>query len=155
MHKKKKNSTSYYNNTAFDLEVRPSQIVDAGQGLFLNANAPGPIPAGAFIGYYEGVWNCDPKKHSNYSHYINKRVCIDIDFTHQPITSMMNDAYRTDYKNNVISKILVNEPILESIRSKNCDKFDPCRMVGLYALTQINPGQELFFEYGESYWKSW
>jgi len=67
----------------------------------------------------------------------------------------MNDAYRTDYKNNVISKILVNEIILESIRFKNCDKFDPCRMIGLFALTQINPGQELFFEYGESYWKSW
>jgi hypothetical protein len=147
---------SYYNNTMHPLEVRPSQIVNGGMGVFMSSTASEPIAAGAFIGFYEGVWNCDAKNQSNYSYYINKRVCIDLSKDNRrPITAMMNDAFRTDFTNNVISKLLVDQTILESIRAKNCDNFNPCRIVGLYATKEIRPGEELFFEYGESYWTSW
>lgn len=149
-----KKTINYYNNTPFQLEIKQSNIENAGLGLFLKPNT-NAINKNKLIGYYEGFWNYDFKTQSNCSYYINKRICIDIDFKNRPFTSLMNDAYRTRYKNNVEARLLLDNSILETIRAKNCQNYDVNKIVGLYSTLDILPGDELFFEYGESYWKSW
>lgn len=149
-----KKCNKYYNNTFFDLEIKESNIEDAGLGLFLKKNA-NTVFKNKLIGYYEGFWNSDKKKQSNCSFYINKRICIDVDFKNRPYTSVMNDAYRTSFKNNIEARILLDESLIETIRAKNCHNYDANKIIGLYSIRDIQPGDELFFEYGESYWKSW
>jgi len=144
----------YYNNTDFQLEIKQSGIENSGMGLFLDKHA-NPILKDTFLGYYMGYWNYNMKNQSNCSYYINKRICIDVEKDNRPYTSVMNDAYRTEFKNNIISKINGDDIILDNIRKKNCDQFDPTRTIELYVSRDIMPGDELFFEYGESYWKSW
>lgn len=144
----------FYNNTRFDLEIKQSSIENGGLGLFLKENAD-TIFKNKLIGYYEGFWNSDMKKQSNCSFYINKKICIDIDLKNRPFTSFMNDAYRTGFTNNIESRLLIDENILNTIRAKNCEKYDANKIIGLYSTRDIFAGDELFFEYGESYWKSW
>ena len=145
---------SYFNNTNYNLIIKQSNIENGGLGLFLNINAD-PIINGSFLGYYFGFWNYDLKHQSNCSYYINKRICIDVKMENRPYTSIMNDAYRTDFTNNIISKFAIDENTLQTIKKKNCDQYDPNKIIELYASKDIMPGDELFFEYGESYWKSW
>lgn len=148
---KLKSVVLYYNNTTYDLEVRLSQIPDSGLGVFTNQF----IEAGTFIGYYEGHWHHNMRTASNYSYYINRRSVIDIDPSNKPYTSMFNDAYRTDFYNNICSKVLLDDSIIETISAKNSYKIDPNKVVGLYATKHIRPGEEMFFEYGDFYWKGW
>ena len=68
---------------------------------------------------------------------------------------MMNDAFRTDYHNNVESIHLLTEKERNIITKKNCELYDPNKMVGFYAIDDISIGDELLFSYGDSYWKSW
>jgi SET domain-containing protein len=150
----KNSKTVYYNNTGFNLEIRESQIENSGLGLFLK-NSAEMIPKDTFLGYYEGFWNYDLDTLSNYSYYINSRICLDVEKDRKPYTAIMNDAFRTGFKNNVVSEILIPETEINKIRKKNCHHYDPTRIVGLFTIDDIMPGDELFFEYGESYWKSW
>lgn len=144
----------FYNNTSYDLIIKQSNIENAGLGLFLNIHAK-PILKGVFLGYYCGYWNYDLKNQSNCSYYINKRICIDVKMENRPYTSIMNDAYRTDFTNNIISKFAIDENTIQNIRKKNCDQYDPNKIIELYTTHDILPGEELLFEYGDSYWKSW
>ncbi len=147
----KKVLEKFHNNLRFQLEVRPSQIPNSGNGLITLEF----IPAESFLGYYEAVWSLDKKTQSNYSFYINDKITLDIDISNKPYSAMMNDAFRTDFKNNIEAVHLYTETDRAKITKKNYLLFDPSKMVGLYALRDIYPGEELFFSYGESYWKSW
>ena len=147
----KKQKIVYYNNTAYDLELKPSQIEGAGLGVYSKQF----IPAETFLGYYEGHWNHDPKTASNYSYYINSRTLIDIDLTDIPYTAMFNDAFRTEFRNSVASHILVPDEIVQKIRAKNSHKYDPDKFVGMYTTRDIMPGDEMFFDYGAFYWTGW
>jgi hypothetical protein len=142
-----KKITQYYNNTVYDLELKQSNIYDAGLGIFLSINAK-PILADTFIGYYEGDWITEDNKRSEYSYYINKHVYIDIDKYNKPYTCMINDAHDSKYKNNIISKIMIND----TITRRNYYKYDSNRIVGLFTTSDILPGEELFFDYGDDYW---
>ena len=144
----------YFNNTDYNLIIKESKIQNAGLGLFLDTLA-NPILKNVFLGYYFGYWNYDNTNQSNCSYYINKRICIDVKNNNRPFTSMMNDAYRTDFTNNIISKCKLDENVVLNIRKKNCDNYDPNKIIELYTTRDILPGDELFFEYGENYWKSW
>jgi len=152
--RKNENKIMYFNNTDFDLIIKNSNILGAGLGLFLSINT-NPILKDTFLGYYNGFWNTDMTKQSNCSYYINKRICIDVTLSNRPYTSIMNDAYRTEFKNNVVSKIAIDNKILANIRKKNCEEYDPNKIIELFTTQDILPGNELFLEYGESYWKSW
>jgi len=144
-----KQKVKYYNNTIYDLELKQSNIVDAGLGVFLSKNSE-IIPKDTFIRYYEGEWLTNDKLKSDYSYYINKHVYIDIDPFNKPYSCMINDAYNSSYENNVMSKPMI-EP-LESITRRNYKKFDVNKIIGLYTTKDICPGDELFFDYGEDYW---
>jgi len=147
----KKKTVKYYNNTFFDLKLAPSQIENSGLGVYSCQY----IPKDSFIGYYEGVWNHLMKTASNYSYYINYRTVIDIDPLNKPYTCMFNDAYRTDFSNNIKSEVLLDDNIIEKISIKNSYKIDVNKVVGLYSTKDIYPGEEMFFEYGDFYWKGW
>jgi hypothetical protein len=144
----------YFNNTEYKLIIKPSNIENAGFGLFLDKNAE-PILKNTFLGNYNGYWNYDFKHQSNCSYYINKKICIDVEMNNRPFTSLMNDAFRTEFSNNIISKCALDENIIQNINKKNCNKYDPNKIIELYTTCDIMPGDELFFDYGESYWKSW
>jgi SET domain-containing protein len=146
-----KKAQKYYNNLLFNLEIRASQIHDSGNGLFTREY----IKKGSFLGYYDGYWSIYKNLQSNYCFYINDKIYIDIDLTNKPYSSIMNDAFRTDFKNNIELVYTHSEKEREKINKKNCSLYDPSRMVRFYSVRDIEPGEELFFSYGESYWKSW
>ena len=141
----------FYNNTPYQLEVRESRIENSGLGIY----SLQWIPCGSFIGYYEGFWQHNPKEATNYSYYINSKTMIDIDPLNKPYTSMFNDAFRTEYRNNVASQVLLEPEIVNIIRKRNSHKWDSNRAVGLYTTADIYPGDEMYFEYGDFYWKGW
>jgi SET domain-containing protein len=143
------------NNTKFNFEVKLSQIENSGRGVFLHKNE-NIIKEGTFIGFYHGEWKLNSKNTSPYSFYINDKLVIDIDFEKPiPITAIFNDAIYSDYSNNIISKILLSENDINKITNKNKDNYNPNNIIGLYALRDIYPEEELFFDYGTYYWKSW
>ena len=149
--KRQNNYEKFHNNLQVNLEIRPSQIPSSGNGLFTIE----PIYKGDFLGYYEAHWAFEKKLQSNYSYDINNKVWLDIDLYDKPYSAMMNDAFRTDYHNNVESIHLLTEKERNIITKKNCELYDSNKMVGFYAIDDISIGDELLFSYGDSYWKSW
>ena len=149
--KRQNNYEKFHNNLRFNLEIRPSQIPSSGNGLFTIE----PIYKGYFLGYYEAHWSFDKKTPSNYSFDVNNKIWLDIDLRDKPYSAMMNDAFRTDFLNNIEAIHLLTEKERSNITKKNCELYDSNKMVGIYALEDINVGDELFFSYGDFYWKSW
>jgi hypothetical protein len=150
---------SILNNTNYDLIVKTSQIENSGRGVFLSENSKISILENDIIGFYMGEWKINDRNTSNYSFYINEKLVIDIDFSNHsnpiPITAIFNDAIYSDYSNNIFAKILLEEDEIKKINKKNCENYDVNKIVGLYASHNIYPGEELFFDYGSYYWKSW
>ena len=105
----------FHNNLRFQLEIRPSQIPDSGNGLITTEF----IPAESFLGYYEAVWCLDKRAHTSYSFYINDKITLDIDHSDKPYSAMMNDAYRTDFQNNIEAVHLYTEIDRAKITKKN------------------------------------
>jgi len=152
---RKKHKQEYYNNTTYDLEIKTSKIPNSGLGVFLANNAL-PIEKDCLIGYYEGDWNWDKKNLSEYSYTINKNIYIDILSNNiKPYTCMINDAYDSYYENNIETMLIISNEEAEKITRKNLKNYNPKKLIGLYSIRVINPGDELFFSYGDSYWKSW
>ncbi len=149
--KRQNNYEKFHNNLRFNLEILPSQIPAGGYGLFTIE----PIHKGDFLGYYEAHWAFDKNKQSNYSFDVNNKVWLDIDLHDKPYSAMMNDAFRTDYHNNIEAIHLLTEKERNIITRKNCELYDSNKMVGIYAIEDINVGDELIFSYGDFYWKSW
>jgi hypothetical protein len=141
----------FYNNLLYKLEILDSQIPNGGKGLFTKEY----IKKGSFLGYYDGYWCYDKKKESSYSFYINDKIWLDIDMNNKPFSSIMNDSYRTDFTNNIEYQYTLSEIERLKITKKNCEQFNSCKMIKLFTTTEILPGTELFFSYGESYWKCW
>ena len=146
-----KQNCKYYNNLEYDFKILESQIVNGGKGLF----AEEYIKKGSFIGYYDGFWSYDKNTESSYKFYINDKIWIDIDKNNKPFSSIINDSYRTDFINNVEYLYTLSEIERHKITKKNCLYYNPSKMIKLYAKSDIFPGNELFFGYGDSYWKSW
>jgi hypothetical protein len=145
------NYEKFHNNLQVNLEIRPSQIPSSGNGLFTGE----PIYKGDFLGYYEAQWSFDKKTQSNYSFFVNNKIWLDVDLHDKPYSAMMNDAFRTDYHNNIEAIHLLTEKERNIITKNNCELYDSNKMVGIYAIDDINVGDELFFSYGDYYWKSW
>ena len=141
----------YYNNLEYNFTILDSQIYNGGKGLF----AEEYIKKGSFIGYYHGFWCYDRKKESSYKFNINDKIWIDIDINNKPFSSIINDSFRTDFVNNVEYLYTLTEIERDKITKKNCLYYNPSKMIKLYAKSDIYQGNELFFGYGDSYWKSW
>lgn len=123
----------YYNNTSFKLELRCSNIVNAGTGVF----AMEEIKSGTIIGKYQGEIKATSIKTNNldYSIVLNGKYYIDAQKFPRCYIAMVNDAYSSNYNNNCIFK-------------KNG------KSVYLIAVQDINKGDELFVSYGHKFWQS-
>lgn len=67
---------------------------------------------------------------------------------------MINDSYKTDFKNNIEFVYEISPEDRNKINKENLSEYDSCKMIKLYAIDDILPGSELFFSYGENYWEN-
>ena len=121
-----------------DLEVKPSQIVGAGDGLYTKKG----IFAHDFIGTYTGP----------------KQLIRDFQFVHTNYDAPRKDYtiqvyeagnwYEVDGRHCIFGKI--NDDLNDDYGGNNVeidDKGD------IYASEDIAPGEELFLSYGDDYWR--
>jgi hypothetical protein len=129
------NGNTYYNNTDYKLSLKQSKIKDAGLGVF----AEEFIPKGKLIGNYDGKMIQRKKKHfdPDYSMEINEKYVVDGSYYPRPLTSMINDTYKTKKKYNC--EFIVRE-------SK--------KRVEVHSIRPIAEGDELYIDYGNEYWTS-
>lgn len=120
----------YYNNTNFILDIRPSKIKNAGNGLFVFEN----IPSETLIGYYDGEILSGNNNISDYSFQISKKYFIDAKEFPRCYIAMINDAINSQFVNNC-----------EFRKTKN-------NKICLYTIKDLKKGDELFASYGEDYW---
>ncbi len=127
------NNKKYYNNTKFLLEIKESQVPNAGLGLFTKQK----IRKNQLIGTYGGTLIKVKKEEydPDYSIEINSRYVIDGSKYPRPFTSIINDAINSSFTNNC-------EFIID-VEKKQAE---------LRATRTIKEGEELFIDYGEEYW---
>jgi hypothetical protein len=121
----------YYNNTVLKLDIKKSQILLAGFGVFANEF----IPKNTICGTYDGkcIIGGYKMKHSNYLIFISKKLSIDAQEYPRCYMAMINDAYNSDFVN-------------------NCIFIYKKKKVIIMTTQDINIGDELFVSYGSSYW---
>lgn len=122
----------YYNNSFYNLNINVSNIEKAGFGVFSQEF----IPKDSIVGYYEGTIINTPF-HGDYYFEINESNGIDAGQFPRCYMAMINDARGSLYKNNC--KFVIDD--------KNF-------LVEIWSIKNIYPGEELFINYGSSYW-SW
>lgn len=132
----------YYNNTDFVLNVEKSNIEKAGAGIF----AYQFIEKDQIIGYYEGqLTKTSDKCVGDYSFSLNKTWYLDARYYPRAYTAMINDAYKSKFKNNCEFGI--------ETRDENGKKYlAKDRKIYLKAIKDIYFGEELFASYGKDYW---
>jgi SET domain-containing protein len=107
-----------------NMEIKESNIIGAGRGVF----AKKFIPKGAFIGWYRGKIVTNPNSDGSYALDVSgTTVCGK---KHGNFTSIINCHTGTAYPANV---------------QYNEDG-------SMSTLSNIQPGEELYADYGESYW---
>ena len=117
-----------------DFEVRPSSIPGIGYGLFARTR----IRKGDMIGHYTGKQLTEEE--ANSEPYVNSRYLVWI----------CNDWYvdaegpRGNYTRYINHSATPNTELLTSVR---------WRTAAIRALKRIEPGEELFFDYGDEYWE--
>jgi len=143
------------NNLLVSTAVRPSQIPHSGRGLYACEN----ILKNTFIGFYEAEWyrygTTDFNKcRGGYSFYVNDYMTLEImcDDESMPYSALLNDAHGSGFDNNVEPHVMIPEAEVAKIRGRNCGKYDPSRIIGLYTMRDICVGEELFLDYGNTYW---
>jgi len=134
----------YWNNTKLILNVEPSNIPNAGNGIFTYQ----PIKKETLIGYYDGVLKKDDGSCvGDYSFSLNKTWYVDARTFPRAYIAMINDAHGSTFKNNCEFRLELEDPVTGKKR-KPCD-----RKITLWALRNIKAGEELFADYGVDYWK--
>ena len=119
---------SYYNHSCFSLEIKKSQIKDAGKGVFTLDF----IPNETMIDVYTG--NRYPYPMSFYFISICDSYGIDAGSFPRCYMAMINDSFGSLFKDNC------------EFRIKDDNVY-------VYSLRDIYPEEELFVSYGDEYWK--
>lgn len=133
----------YYNNTTVALIVRPSNIKNAGLGLFTLES----IDSNKLIGYYEGTLKSNSNYISDYSFELSSRYFIDADTNPRCNIAMVNDAYNSPYKYNCEFRMIYYDHNKKKLPVKD-------RKIALYSICEIDQHDELFANYGSEYWIS-
>jgi len=122
-----------YNNTHFELVVRPSSICEAGDGVFSLES----IPTGTVLGSYEGQIKKSGVKIKNQSYclVLKKDVFIDAFAFPRCILAMINDAHGSNFELNCCFQKVNKTTIVVT------------------TTTEIHPGDELFIPYSDCFWK--
>lgn len=127
----------FYNNTNFILNVKKSNIKNAGNGLYSVQN----IPKDTMIGFYKGNILFGNNKITDYSFEISPKYFIDASEFPRCYIAMINDAQNSQFVNNCEFRMIENK-----IKKNN--------KICLYSIKDIKKGDELFASYGEEYWKT-
>lgn len=120
-----------------ELEIKPSTIAGAGKGLFTKA----AIPKGTRIVEYKGTvttWDVVKDDSTNaYIYYLKPNHVIDARHHPKSLARYVNDAKgltRTKGKTN------------------NAQFTNDGLRVFIFAVRDIQPGEEILVEYGKTYW---
>ena len=119
---------SYYHTSRFGLEIRNSQIKQAGLGLFTNET----ILENTLIDYYTG--RKQRLQTSNYFFEITTDRGIDAGSYPRCYMAMANDSFNSVYAN-------------------NCEFRVDNETVSVWSIRKIEAGEELFISYGDTYWQ--
>ena len=129
------------NTTKLRLEVKKSQIENAGNGVYTKES----IPNGTLIGYYEGKVSQDEKYISDYTFTLSKKWFVDgLDYPRSYI-AMVNDPFNCDFEYNCEFDLLTHGKDGKPLRFKD-------RRVFLVSTKDIEAGEELYASYGDDYW---
>jgi hypothetical protein len=137
MRKKNKNkkyiyiepTPSYFHRSTFNLEIKDSNIANAGFGVFTKDF----IPKDALIDGYFG----DFMTFSNSKYYFCIKDGVGINAINYPrcYMAMINDAHQTTFTNNCRFEVDTNT-----------------NTVTVWSKVDIQPGEELLISYGKDYW---
>lgn len=134
-----------YNNTSKILDVKPSGIKEAGNGIYTFEN----LKNNEFIGYYQGKMTKYDENVcvGDYSFSVNEKYYINSASYPRCYMAMINDAQKSKFKNNCEFKLEEEDEngVLLPVRK---------RRIGLWASEDIDAGSELFASYGDEYWVS-
>jgi hypothetical protein len=134
----------YWNNTKLILNVEPSKIPNAGNGIYTYQH----IKKETLIGYYEGKIKKDNGDCvGDYSFSLNKIWYVDAREYPRTYIAMINDAHGSKFKNNCEFRMEIHDPITNKKRKPKD------RKITLWAIKNIKPGEELYASYGDGYWK--
>lgn len=134
-------------------EVKPSQILDSGNGVFSTQN----IPKGTLIGFYTGRVRFQDQVsiYPGYLLHVSDHVFIDGGYNPRNVTVMINDAHRSPYKNNCEFYYFGTEDEYDRDCVENTDEDGEIQVVpliGIKTTADIKDGEELFLCYGPDYW---
>lgn len=122
---------SYYHTSSYKIEIRPSTIEKAGQGVFTLEE----IPENTLIDHYTGTYQSIPT--SRYYFYIKEGIGIDAGNYPRCYMGMLNDSFNSIFKNNCT---FVTD--------------ETNNTVSVWSTRKIECGEELFISYGEEYWRA-
>ena len=121
---------SYYHTSNFKIEIRDSNIKEAGQGVF----ALEDIPENTLIDHYMGDYQILPT--SRYFFQIKDNLGIDAGNYPRCYMGMLNDSFNSRFKNNCTF-----------VTDEETNK------VSVWSNRKIECGVEMFISYGEDYWR--
>jgi len=120
---------SFYHNSKYELEIKQSNIKNAGLGVFSICD----IPENTYIdGYYGDIFSIAT---SRYFVCITDEIGIDAGSYPRCYMAMLNDSFNSLFKNNC--EFIIN------VKDKT---------VSVWTIREIKKGEELFISYGEDYW---
>lgn len=123
------------------LEVKPSQLPDAGLGLYTKREIKKGERFVEYLGEIVTEKELDKRAEKDiygYAFYISKKVCIDAFYTPNAIARYANDA-----KGLGRVKGLKNNCVYDIWKKRGW----------IMAEKDIKPGEEIFVDYGADYWK--
>lgn len=146
--------STFFHTSAHALRVAPSQIPDAGLGVYTDS----PIAAGACVDEYTGVF----KSYGGaYTLQIRPGLNIDAAVWPRPYMAIINDCtyIAPKYKKRKSRKIDITPAAYYDaagrVLTTNCEfRISPEeKRAWIYATHDIPAGSELFVSYGADYWK--
>lgn len=133
----------YWNNTKLILNVEESKIKNSGNGIFTYQF----IPKESLIGEYFGqVKKADGSCVGDYSFGLNKDYYVDARYYPRAYIAMINDSHGSTFKNNCEFRIEKKSKNGKRLRAKDYK-------ISLWAIRNIQVGEELYADYGLEYWK--
>lgn len=134
----------FWNNTKLVLNVEPSNIPNAGNGIYTYQ----PINKETLIGTYEGILKKDDGSCvGDYSFSLNKSWYVDARAYPRSYIAMINDSHGSKFKNNCEFRLEIEDPVTGRKRKPHE------RKITLWSTRYIKAGEELFADYGKDYWK--
>jgi hypothetical protein len=145
-----------FDGTNFKYRIKKSQIPNAGYGLFLSEKSEPLDPQkNKYLYMYSGDYipraeyikmeKQDPLGISAYGFCNTLGECVDARSDFNLPGKYANDAYKSQYKNSV----QFTNKRLQTINVKGKELAG----TPLVILNKINPGDEIFIDYDDDYWK--